>query len=308
MSFVQQVLGADGHALWADPEWRRQPHLLVGAAENLRARLEVDKIAAVVAAAARDGGRHFLVVRAGAGDRETADELRRALAQRVPSYDELLELARTATLRITGIAKYHDPCMQLLREVFDGFGERASVNMYLSPAGSDPGLPLHYDDHEIFAVQVAGSKRWSLWTPKPDHLAEAFAAFTGEVPDGATPADMEFEVAQGDVLYVPRGFWHRARCTETASVHLACGVHAKIGTDVVSWLFDEAIKHPTLRENLPPRADITGPTEYDGQLRATEEAVAALREILNAPDAAKRFLRARFRFEHERTFTFDGRT
>ena len=40
------------------------------------------------------------------------------------------------------------------------------VNAYLSPA-SARGLDLHFDFHDVFVVQLGGSKRWRIWAPLP---------------------------------------------------------------------------------------------------------------------------------------------
>ena len=38
------------------------------------------------------------------------------------------------------------------------------VNAYLSPSNAR-GLDLHFDYHDVFVVQLGGSKRWRVWSP-----------------------------------------------------------------------------------------------------------------------------------------------
>jgi mannose-6-phosphate isomerase-like protein (cupin superfamily) len=73
------------------------------------------------------------------------------------------------------------------------------VNAYLAPPGS-AGLAAHADDHDVFAVQLHGTKRW--WV------------------DGLGDLDL----VAGDVLYVPAGTRHRAETGERSSLHLTVGI------------------------------------------------------------------------------------
>src|SRR5690606_17749297 len=38
------------------------------------------------------------------------------------------------------------------------------VNAYLSPS-SARGLDVHFDYHDVFVVQLDGTKRWRIWAP-----------------------------------------------------------------------------------------------------------------------------------------------
>ena len=42
------------------------------------------------------------------------------------------------------------------------------INAYLSPAAAR-GLDLHFDYHDVFVVQLGGSKRWRVWEPLDAH-------------------------------------------------------------------------------------------------------------------------------------------
>lgn len=78
------------------------------------------------------------------------------------------------------------------------------ANAYLSPPGSRGFVP-HYDTHDVFALQIAGSKLWRLFgEPLP-----ADAPFRpGDRDPG--PATLTLTLRPGDCLYVPRGLVHEA--------------------------------------------------------------------------------------------------
>jgi ribosomal protein L16 Arg81 hydroxylase len=303
---VEAILGGQSLRKWLEDGWPHAPALHRGIAIGTLTELDTAAIPAMVRQANADGGRNLLVLRNG---KTAADALTRIQVQSQEAaftWPQLLEALGSASLRVTGAAKYSDACQVLLERLFAGFGERVSVNLYMSGGEGLHGLPLHYDDHEVFALQVSGTKRWQLWAPEINRAVVPFPEFTGDKPDPTQrPPDLEFKLAAGDALYVPRGFWHRAVCENGHSVHLTCGVHAKRAIDLLSWMFDEALKSEQMRTNLPLCPDRWDPKPL---LTATEAAIAQLRDALDTPDAVQRFLRARMKFEHERTFTFDGRT
>lgn len=73
------------------------------------------------------------------------------------------------------------------------------VNAYLTPSGA-AGLAPHSDSHDVLAVQLHGSKVWTV-----DGLGE-------------------LELATGDVLYVPAGTRHSAATQDRSSLHLTVGI------------------------------------------------------------------------------------
>lgn len=301
---IEQLIGGQPLQRWAENGWPQTPVKIQTSTNTVCNNFDETDVMSLVQSAQCDRVPNLFVVRRGViGSKEAVQAW---AAQTVITWDGLLQALGDATLRVTGAPKYSQKCRDLLQAVFDGFGERASVNLYVSPSGGQTGLPIHYDDHEVFVIQIRGRKSWQFWRPKINARVTSFSDLKGPPPDPeVNDVDLKFEVGEGDVLYIPRGFWHRASAEHGQSIHLTCGVHVKRGVDVLSWVYDEALKSDRLRANLP-----LCPDGWDGDplLEATEAALVELREILNAPDAAKRFLRARFRFEHERTFTFDGRT
>src|SRR3546814_17125890 len=59
----------------------------------------------------------------------------------------------------------------------------------------------------------------------------------------------------GDILYLPRGVFHDAVATDTASLHLSFGATPLVGFTVVGMMASEAPKQEFLRRRLPHFAD-----------------------------------------------------
>ena len=122
---------------------------------------------------------------------------------------------------------------------------------------------MHYDTHDVFALQVDGIKRWEVFAPVfPDPLAFQHWADVRSPNDQPTPAPapdeppvLEVTMAPGDCLYLPRGFVHRAwtpaspRCTSRSVCTLARG------STPLKKLARQAADEPSLRATLPTGAD-----------------------------------------------------
>ncbi|WP_411135246.1 JmjC domain-containing protein [Streptomyces sp. C10] len=80
----------------------------------------------------------------------------------------------------------------------------------------------------------------------------------------------------GDMLYLPRGWWHAVAATEGRSLHLTCGLKPTTGADLLSWLSDRLRISDTVRANLPNFAPPDERTAYLEALR--KEFIEALHE------------------------------
>jgi hypothetical protein len=65
----------------------------------------------------------------------------------------------------------------------------------------------------------------------------------------------------GDLLYLPRGWYHDALAEAPASVHVAYGVHAPLGMDFLNILMERALHDADFRKPLP-RQDGSAPAKF----------------------------------------------
>jgi len=55
----------------------------------------------------------------------------------------------------------------------------------------------------------------------------------------------------GDMLYIPRGWWHVAVPLNEPTLHLTIGVHQLTGLDFLSWYADRLRTSVSVRQDLP---------------------------------------------------------
>jgi Cupin superfamily protein len=102
-------------------------------------------------------------------------------------------------------------------------GRPVNCNLFVSLAGAEPGLTVHYDCLDVIVVGLYGSKTWHLW-PADAHdprtvIEDAF------VDASSSTAPSQEMIRAGDLMAVQRGTPHMARVDgDQAAVHLAIGV------------------------------------------------------------------------------------
>jgi len=154
------------------------------------------------------------------------------------------------------------------------FSCHVQTNIYLTPPSAQ-GFHTHYDNHDVFVLQVEGQKRWRFYgTPvTTPYRGEGFER--GKYEQGDVTA--EFVLEAGDCAYVPRGLMHDASTSgDGPSLHITCGLIVKTWAEVVLEAVSEvALSEPEFRRSLPP-----GHTRGDYDRSQAEAIFRRLMEIL----------------------------
>ncbi|CAE6959438.1 JmjC domain-containing protein [Paraburkholderia domus] len=133
----------------------------------------------------------------------------------------LVAIARGGTLVFDRIQEHHRALETFVDELSGQIRARVSLNAYYT-ARRQTGVNVHFDRHDVFAIQIHGSKRWFY---REDSHVVAKAIRHQPVPhvDENCTGWKSVLVEQGDVFYCPRGVWHFTRTDDKHSAHLAMG-------------------------------------------------------------------------------------
>lgn len=158
--------------------------------------------------------------------------------------------AEGSTITLNGFETEHPALALLCRSMERELSIRFQTNLYFTPAQAQ-GFRTHFDSHDVFVIQVHGSKHWTLYdTPvELPYRRQEFnpAEYT------AGPVSAEFVLHEGDMAYVPRGVMHDARTTGEESLHVTLGVLFTSYTDLlVEALAMVGLGDPAFRRGLPP--------------------------------------------------------
>lgn len=156
-------------------------------------------------------------------------------------------LREGATLVLDAVDELHEPTEELAAMLERFFRERVQINLYAGWQTSR-GFDLHWDDHDVFILQVAGRKRWSIYgETRPRPVAD-------DIERAAKPTHAplwEATLEDGDLLYIPRGWWHVAQPLAEPTLHLTVGVHQRTGLDLMRWLTERLRAREIFRHDLP---------------------------------------------------------
>lgn len=137
-------------------------------------------------------------------------------------------------------------CLSLEKE----FGARIQTNIYLTPSSAH-GFGIHYDDHDVFVMQVSGHKKWEIYGQREElpFRGEGFRKGhddVGELKD-------TFILGPGECLYVPRGLAHRALTEgDEPSLHITVGILVQTWAEFMLEAVAEAsLRIPEMRQSLP---------------------------------------------------------
>lgn len=143
------------------------------------------------------------------------------------------------------------PAVHALCEALeDEFGASVSANAYLTPAKTQ-GFAPHWDDVDVFVLQVEGTKRWKVY--QGDRLPRVSSQDLEKVDKPILDAVLR----KGDLLYLPRGFAHEAKSLGEDSLHLTVSTHRQnTWADLLEHLVTRAVNETaaddaSLREAIP---------------------------------------------------------
>ena len=140
---------------------------------------------------------------------------------------------------------------------------KAQANAYISWQ-SHKAFPAHYDTHDVWAVQVEGEKYWNIWEGRAEWPISHPVFRSQDQAHHETAKGRLREkvlIKTGDLLYLPRGWYHDALAEAPASVHIAYGTHAVLGMDALNVLMERVLYEPLFRQPLP-RQDGTAATKF----------------------------------------------
>ena len=171
-----------------------------------------------------------------------------------------------ATLILNGINLTHEGVRLFIEEVSRSLQAYAHANLYATWKPSQ-GFNTHWDNHDVFVMQLNGIKEWRLF---------------GESRTSPTPLDEEpnldrpeeeiwvGELTPGDVLYIPRGWWHEASVPDEnqgmACIHLTVSFRPVTGLNFLLWLEKQLLQNEHFRVNVPIFASESDRKDYFDKL------------------------------------------
>lgn len=189
----------------------------------------------------------------------------------------LYELRKGATLTIDRVELAHEPVREFAAMLESELKAEVSAHIFASWTPVH-GFDLHWDDQDVFAIQLDGRKRWRIFEP-----TRQWPLYHDIVENAKpkVPMVVELDMTPGDVLYLPHGWWHSASAVCGPSLHLSFTVTPESGIDLMTWMVDRAKSHELFRRRLPRFQDKPRQEEYLASVRAAWNKMMAPENVLD---------------------------
>ena len=160
-----------------------------------------------------------------------------------------------ASVVMRQMQRYWQPLADFAADMAADIGHGTRVNGYITPHQSQ-GLRPHYDDHDVFILQIDGRKEWFEYShdadlPVPQQSSMMVGRGQEEAEDARPEVTGSVILEPGDVLYIPRGSVHAARALQDLSFHLTLSVLAVTVLDLAESLASASVQQRGMRQGLP---------------------------------------------------------
>jgi ribosomal protein L16 Arg81 hydroxylase len=139
-----------------------------------------------------------------------------------------------ATLVINRLEAFSAAARRLCAEVERFAGYQTTANGYITFGGQGT-FGKHWDVHDVFAIQLIGGKRWKVFPPTFPYPLSNHTSDQLRHPCPTTPV-LDCLLETGDLLYIPRGWWHETTPLDQPSFHLSVGLFVPTVFDYVMWV------------------------------------------------------------------------
>ena len=188
-------------------------------------------------------------------------------------------LSAGASILANDVMTLHSPVTHAGVALGEALAAEVGASVFCSFKGGR-AVATHYDVHEVFAVQTEGEKVWNLY--------EGRVIDPVGYPPGLTQTDFNRDCGRlvstvtmkpGDVLYMPRGFYHDTVTPDQPSLHVSFTVMPLAGRSILSLLDGPVLQDAAFRAWLPA-ADAEGGIQLDARLA---ELATRLAGIVTSP-------------------------
>jgi len=196
---------------------------------------------------------------------------------------EMTDLLRDgATLVLERVDCMYRPLKELGESLERVFEVPVQMNMYAGWRVSH-GFDVHWDDHDVIVLQIAGRKHWKIYGVTEQFPVKNSVELGIKPPEKDPVWDGFLE--RGDVLYMPRGWWHIAFPVDEPTMHITIGMRYPTGLDLLRFVSGELEQDVRMRIDLQAAGD-TG--SRAGVMKGIVDAVTA---AIGEPELFERFMK-----------------
>src|SRR5580704_15978548 len=173
-------------------------------------------------------------------------------------------LSAGATLVLDQVDELAPRVRELAADFEDVLRIYTSVNLY-GGWRTQKGFDLHWDSQDTIILQLDGRKHWKVYPPTRLH------PLRNDVEKPSEPEEdpvWDGILENGEMIYMPRGWWHVAYPLDEPSLHLTVTITPAHGSQLLKWFVDQLKKHPEVRMDVPHLASSEEQQRYLARLHS----------------------------------------
>jgi hypothetical protein len=158
----------------------------------------------------------------------------------------------------------HVPAMgALCKNIARDTSERISAAAIVT-SGRGGALVCHYDPEDLIILQIAGTKRWQVFSSPVVNPVQGSAP--ARPPKG--PPIFDQVLQQGDFLFLPAGYWHHCENGPHRSLHVCILFEPPNGRHLMTALASQLSSHEAFRRPLTRHSSPEAMAEHEASLKA----------------------------------------
>ena len=160
----------------------------------------------------------------------------------------LAELRRGSTLVLDDFQEQCEPVRRACIGLAEELAVPVNAVLFITPPGKQ-GLHLHLDNKDVFALQLAGSKSWTVHAQRRPVPRESGVILEELDEESATT----WNLGVGDCLYIPAGAPHSATAVPgQLSIHLSFAGRPLYWSDLIESVVGNVLGESQFLGTVPP--------------------------------------------------------
>lgn len=150
----------------------------------------------------------------------------------------IYRLAKGDTLMMDSVDIFDENVRALTKFLADSLTAQVTSNLYYT-FKNNVGINLHFDQHDVLALQVHGKKKWNFVKNIIGDTANRVDLSQKPILNSDSVEVYSVDLEEGELLFIPKGVWHYTETdNENSSLHLAFGLQPPKKIDLVSFFIE----------------------------------------------------------------------
>ena len=233
------ILGGMTAQTFIDEYWQKKPLLIRGGLVDFTLPLEADELAGM---AMEEDIESRIVIENGIRPWE--------MRQGPFTEDTFATLPEKEWTLLVQAVDHWVPEVQALKEQFEFLPSWRLDDVMISYATEGGSVGPHYDQYDVFLVQVSGKRRWQVLAPD-EYQDSAIPNIKLHILDNfPVNPNMDWELETGDILYLPPNFAHNGRALDDECMTYSIGFRAPSMQDVLTGIRDKLCETDNVKDRF----------------------------------------------------------